>query len=273
MQASSLLDRIREIKQLILESENDSLSIETGVSALAKVLEAAVFLVNPGATVLAEAYYANWDFVTLQQYTAAKSELPAFFNAASFETNHESRINLVLEQELVASAVESAPATLTRAKQYLAAFPVLEASQRLGTLLLLRSGSQFEHSDVILAEIGAALLGLMLKHREAERIHNQARDKAMADVAFDSLSYSEVEAVGEILGNLVEEESIVVASKIADELGITRSVIVNALRKFESAGIIETRSLGMKGTYIKVKNTYALDIATKRSAKMKHSSY
>ena len=44
------------------------------------------------------------------------------------------------------------------------------------------------------------------------------------------------------------------ASKIADKAGITRSVIVNALRKFESAGVIESRSSGMKGTYIKVLN-------------------
>ena len=44
------------------------------------------------------------------------------------------------------------------------------------------------------------------------------------------------------------------ASKIADRVGITRSVIVNALRKLESAGVIETRSLGMKGTYIRILN-------------------
>ncbi|MCL8209092.1 MAG: GTP-sensing pleiotropic transcriptional regulator CodY, partial [Actinomycetia bacterium] len=33
-----------------------------------------------------------------------------------------------------------------------------------------------------------------------------------------------------------------------------RSVIVNALRKLESAGVVETRSLGMKGTRIRVLN-------------------
>lgn len=49
-------------------------------------------------------------------------------------------------------------------------------------------------------------------------------------------------------------EGLLVASKIADRVGITRSVIVNALRKLESAGVIESRSLGMKGTYIKVLN-------------------
>ena len=54
-------------------------------------------------------------------------------------------------------------------------------------------------------------------------------------------------------------EGILVASKIADRVGITRSVIVNALRKFESAGVIESRSSGMKGTYIKVVNDFIFE--------------
>ena len=49
------------------------------------------------------------------------------------------------------------------------------------------------------------------------------------------------------------------ASKIADKAGITRSVVVNALRKFESAGVILSRSSGMKGTYIKVLNDAVYD--------------
>ena len=52
---------------------------------------------------------------------------------------------------------------------------------------------------------------------------------------------------------------LLVASKIADKVGITRSVIVNALRKLESAGVVEVRSLGMKGTYIRVLNDYLLE--------------
>ncbi len=49
-------------------------------------------------------------------------------------------------------------------------------------------------------------------------------------------------------------EGLLIASKVADRVGITRSVIVNALRKLESAGVIESRSLGMKKLlFIKVK--------------------
>ena len=73
------------------------------------------------------------------------------------------------------------------------------------------------------------------------------------------MSYSESEAAINILGELNGSEGLLVASKIADRVGITRSVIVNALRKFESAGVIESKSLGMKGTYIKILNEYLME--------------
>jgi len=75
----------------------------------------------------------------------------------------------------------------------------------------------------------------------------------------ETLSYSEGEAVYAILKSLGGNEGVIVASKIADDAGITRSVIVNALRKFESAGVINSKSLGMKGTFIKVLNPYIWD--------------
>ena len=68
-----------------------------------------------------------------------------------------------------------------------------------------------------------------------------------------------MEAIIHIFDELEGEEGILVASKIADRVGITRSVIVNALRKFESAGVIESRSSSMKGTYIKVLNDAVFD--------------
>ena len=65
---------------------------------------------------------------------------------------------------------------------------------------------------------------------------------------------------GRIFEELGGDEGLLVASRIADKLGITRSVIVNALSKLESAGVIESRSLGMKGTFIRILNPYLLDI-------------
>ena len=85
--------------------------------------------------------------------------------------------------------------------------------------------------------------------------------------AFNTLSFSEMEAIVHIFEELDGNEGILVASKIADRVGITRSVIVNALRKFESAGIIESRSSGMRGTYIKVLNDVIFDELKKMKEK------
>ena len=98
----------------------------------------------------------------------------------------------------------------------------------------------------------------LLREREAVA-QEEARKRLMVKIAFSTLSYSELEAIVNILGELEGNEGLLVASKIADRVGITRSVIVNALRKFESADLIETRSLGMKGTFIKVKNEFLFD--------------
>ena len=90
-----------------------------------------------------------------------------------------------------------------------------------------------------------------------EESAEESRKEHIVQSAIGTLSYSELEAIIHIFDELDGSEGILVASKIADRVGLTRSVIVNALRKFESAGVIESRSSGMKGTYIKVVNDYA----------------
>jgi len=113
---------------------------------------------------------------------------------------------------------------------------------------------QFTDEDLVLAEYGATVVGMEILREKAEEIETEARSKAVVQMAINSLSYSELEAIEHIFEELDGTEGLLVASKIADRVGITRSVIVNALRKLESAGVIESRSLGMKGTYIKVLN-------------------
>lgn len=47
-------------------------------------------------------------------------------------------------------------------------------------------------------------------------------------MAINSLSYSEKEAIEHIFEELGGTEGLLIASKVADRVGITRSVIVNA---------------------------------------------
>ena len=113
---------------------------------------------------------------------------------------------------------------------------------------------KYKDEDLVIAEYSATVVGLEILRAIGEELEEEMRKKAVVQMAIGTLSYSELEAVEHIFEELDGREGLLVASKIADRVGITRSVIVNALRKFESAGVIESRSLGMKGTHIKILN-------------------
>ncbi len=132
--------------------------------------------------------------------------------------------------------------------------PIEIAGERLGTLFIYKSEEQYDIDDIILCEYGTTVVGLEMLRAVNEESAEESRKLAVIKSAINTLSFSEMDAVVHIFEELSGMEGILVASKIADRVGITRSVIVNALRKFESAGVIESRSSGMKGTYIKVLN-------------------
>lgn len=134
--------------------------------------------------------------------------------------------------------------------------PIDIAGERLGTLFIYKKEQMYEIDDIILSEYGTTVVGLEMLRSVNEESAEETRKEHIVQSAISTLSYSELEAIIHIFEELDGTEGILVASKIADRVGITRSVIVNALRKFESAGVIESRSSGMKGTYIKVVNDY-----------------
>ena len=144
--------------------------------------------------------------------------------------------------------------------------PIYGNGERIGTLIVAKYDKPFDDEDLLLAEYAATVIGVEILHERAAKVEEEVRKKAMVQIAFSTLSYSELEAIVNILGELKGMEGLLVASKIADRVGITRSVIVNALRKFESAGLIETKSLGMKGTYIRIKNEFLLEELRKNNS-------
>ncbi len=137
--------------------------------------------------------------------------------------------------------------------------PVVISDERLGTTFIYKKKSNYSLDDIILSEYGSTVVGLEMMRSVNEEQVEEYRKVQVVKSAIGTLSYSELEAITHIFGELEGAEGTLVASKIADRVGITRSVIVNALRKFESAGVIESRSSGMKGTYIKVLNDYVFD--------------
>lgn len=131
-------------------------------------------------------------------------------------------------------------------------FPIVGSGRRVGTLLLV--GGDIAEDELVLAEYVATAAGIIIAYAIDEEEEGEAEEKRMARSAIRSLSYSEILAMQHIFDELEGDEGLLVASRVADQAGITRSVIVNALRKLASANVIESRSLGMKGTYLRILN-------------------
>lgn len=70
--------------------------------------------------------------------------------------------------------------------------------------------------------------------------------------ALEGLTLKEAQGVGAVFNEIDGDTALVVTKDIADRSQITRSVILNGLRKLECAGLIEMCSKGAKGTEIKI---------------------
>ena len=110
--------------------------------------------------------------------------------------------------------------------------PIDIAGERLGTLFEYRSDKEYDIDDIILTEYGTTVVGLEMMRSVNEESAEEERKIAIVKSAIGTLSFSELEAILHIFDELDGNEGILVASRIADRVGITRSVIVNALRKF-----------------------------------------
>ncbi|WP_304273614.1 replication/maintenance protein RepL [Phascolarctobacterium succinatutens] len=119
----------------------------------------------------------------------------------------------------------------------------------------LRKENNIREGKLIMMECITALIELKQKYRQTIEIEEQIHQKISARNALGTLSYSEYRIILHILDELNnQDETIIVASQIADKIGITRSVAVNALKKLQSGKVFETKSKGAKGTLIKLIN-------------------
>lgn len=244
-----LLKRTRKINAMLQKSAGKPVNFTEMAASLRDVIAANVFVVSRRGKLLGFAISQEIENERMTKMLEDR-QFPENYTEDLF-TVHETTANLDIENRHTVFPIENHDLFKNSLTTIV---PIIGGGERLGTLILGRLNDSFEEDDLILAEYGATVVGMEILQEKAAEIETEARSKAVVQMAIGSLSYSELEAIDHIFEELNGKEGLLVASKIADRVGITRSVIVNALRKLESAGVIESRSLGMKGTYIKVLN-------------------
>ncbi|MBU7592109.1 GTP-sensing pleiotropic transcriptional regulator CodY [Metabacillus halosaccharovorans] len=245
----SLLQKTRKINAMLQRAAGKPVNFKEMSETLSEVIEANIFVVSRRGKLLGFAINQQIENERMKKMLEDR-QFPEGYTNNLFNIT-ETSSNIDVYSEYTAFPVENRELFENGLTTIV---PIIGGGERLGTLILARVQEQFADEDLILAEYGATVVGMEILREKAEEIEEEARSKAVVQMAISSLSYSELEAIEHIFEELNGNEGLLVASKIADRVGITRSVIVNALRKLESAGVIESRSLGMKGTYIKVLN-------------------
>lgn len=244
----SLLERTRKINKLLQKSEKVAYSEMS--TLLSTVMGANVYIISTDGKLLGYACLDNFECDLMRDKVLLPGIFPEYYVEWLLKII-ETSPNLTLKDGLCAFS-KGEPCLFN--DKFTTIVPIHGVGQRIGTLIVAKFHTQFNDDDLILAEYGATVVGMEILRDRSGKIEVEARKKAAVQIALGTLSYSELEAMTHILSELDGNEGLLVASKIADRAGITRSVIVNALRKFESAGVIESQSLGMKGTFIKVLN-------------------
>ncbi|KKE78365.1 GTP-sensing pleiotropic transcriptional regulator CodY [Bacilli bacterium] len=244
-----LLDRARKINAMLQKATGKSVNFNDMSASLRDVIGGNVYILSRRGKLLG--YAVNQEMANDRMKNMLEERrFPEEYTQGLFSI-HETTANLDVNSQLSVFPEENKELFKDALTTIV---PIIGGGDRLGTLILGRVNESFNDDDLLLAEYGATVVGMEILHEKTEEIEMEARSKAVVQMAISSLSYSELEAIDHIFEELNGMEGLLVASKIADRVGITRSVIVNALRKLESAGVIESRSLGMKGTYIKVLN-------------------
>jgi transcriptional pleiotropic repressor len=250
----TLLEKTRKINHIIQKAAGHPISFTEMAETLSHTINCNVYILDRMGKILGYAFMEGFYCPTIEDIVKLEGHYPDKNNEALLQMG-ETQVNVRQEVDCIFGIAQ----TCYFKDKYSTIVPIMGGGQRLGTLMLSKEGQEFESGDLILAEVGATVIGMEILRAKVDKMEEIARQRAIVSIAFETLSYSELEAVEHIFRELKGNNGLLVASKIADKVGITRSVIVNALRKLESASVIEVRSLGMKGTYINVLNEYLMD--------------
>jgi transcriptional pleiotropic repressor len=241
-----LLEKTRQVSRVLQNRTDNRMPDYPRLARLLTDLSAAnVYLINREGRILGYSWTSQYDCDIMKE----------LLKGGSMPEKYVEKLNMARESVLNHTdnglcAYMDEPCT--NSNKHVLFVPINGMGERLGTLILARFGEPFATKDLVLAEYLATVVGLEILNERGRNIEERGRERLVVQMAMRALSFSEVESVKHIIGELGSPDGIVVTSKVADRMGVTRSVIVNALRKLGSAGIIESRSLGMKGTYIKV---------------------
>lgn len=248
---ATLLERTRKINRVLQRFHN--VDYKEMATVLSTVIDANIYIVDTKGDIYGCAFQDEFECDLMLDNVVSVGRFPKHY-VNWLKKIDETSANLRSKSGICAFADEETQCKFHGKNTTIV--PIYGVGERIGTLIVAKYDVDFTDDDLLLAEYGAAVVGMEMLHDRARHHQEESQKKETVRMALGTLSISEGQATIAIFRKLKRKDGPVNASKIADMLTITRSVIVNALRKLESAGVVEPKSQGMKGTHIKVLNEY-----------------
>lgn len=252
----TLLERMRGVSKLILHPQEGQVDFSGVAGVLSETLESNAYIIDSAGNLLGYSLAKSYECEKMNHLLQEEARIPDEMVRALLQIE-ETKANV---KDILEHCVFDTEVKCPFDFQISTYIPINIRGKRLGTLVLTSFAENFTEDDLVLGEYCATLVGMEIMRLRIERAEDNERQKTAVQVVLKTISYSELIAIEAVMQELKGDEGVITAAKIADQGGITRSVIVNALRKLESAGIINSRSLGMKGTYIRILNPEFLRI-------------
>lgn len=266
---ATLLERTREINHLLQEFEE--IEYPTVAKVLSNVIGANVYIADVNGEILGYAFLNDFECDLMLDKVVGQGRFPRnyserllTFNETS--ANRRSRSGRCAFADNTECMFKNKITTIV---------PIYGVRQRIGTLLVSKYDGECSDDDILLAEYGAAVIGLEMLHNQNNTQKSRQEDDDAVIRTLKSMSFHEQLAVVAIVKQLeardlfrfsiffdddsvilhrLKDDDGVVATEIFLMWNITRSVIVNSIRMMQVAKIVSSKSMGMKGTRLTITN-------------------
>ncbi len=239
----TLLDKTRKLKDLLQNATDGKVVFSDICMVLKDLLKASIFIYSKKGKLLGCSYNSK-----------GEQCFPSVHLGEFLPEEVGRRILSVLSTAENISPMVLGLSPKYNADDHLLVSPIRITRERLGTLCVYREDKAYSIDDIILCEYATTVVGLeLLRSLSTEQADSERREREV-QAALEALSPSERAAIAQVLTYMDGQEGLIVTSRIAEECSMARTVIINALKKLESAGVLETHSAGVKGTRIRIVN-------------------
>ncbi len=252
-----LLDKLRTLNTFMQDTSAQPVDFDAISAVLSEIIDCNTYVVSIKGKILGGSF---WEFECGILASELSEEGEVRFSQQQkqelLEFTEPTRITPEIEDECMFLPDEDCPLE----GKHIAILPAYGGKNRMSTLILARVDETFREEDLVLGEYGATVVALEIIRSEREKREAELEKRIEARVALKTLSVSELAMIDRIFEAFDEDdEQIMVMSEIADRANVSRSVAVGALDRLESAGVLASQSLGMKGTRVKLFNAMFRD--------------